>query len=81
LCFEDYAIPYGSGYVYYLPLDAELAKGLLSRATLIDAIRVGSHARDLFFIGHFYGISIKRRFGSTCVTIGIFLPSFYLLPY
>jgi hypothetical protein len=49
-------------------------------ATLIDAIAVGSLRQDLFFIGHFYGISINGVLGALCL-FGIFLPSFYLLPY
>jgi chromate transporter len=54
------AILYGSGYVLFVLLDAELvAKGLLSRATLIDAIAEGSLRQDLFFIGHFMGYQLN----------------------
>jgi hypothetical protein len=54
-----------------------LQKALLSRATLIDAIAVAVYAGPVF-IGHFW---ISLNGFCTCFTIGIFLPSFYLLPY
>ena len=72
------AILYGSGYVLFAFLDAELvAKGLLSRATLIDAIAVGQFTPGPVFSSvTFIGYQLKGIMGAIVSTIGIFLPSF-----
>ncbi|MFV8352961.1 chromate efflux transporter [Flavobacterium sp. XS2P14] len=72
------AILYGSGYVLFAFLDAELvAKGLLSRATLIDAIAVGQFTPGPVFSSvTFIGYQLNGVLGALVSTIGIFLPSF-----
>jgi chromate transporter len=72
------AILYGSGYVLFAFLDAELvAKGLLTRSQLIDAIAVGQFTPGpLFSSVTFIGYQINGITGATVSTIGIFLPSF-----
>jgi len=72
------AILYGSGYVLFAFLDAELvATGLLSRQQLIDAIAVGQFTPGpLFSAVTFIGYQISGLKGALVSTIGIFLPSF-----
>jgi chromate transporter len=72
------AILYGSGYVLFAFLDAELvAKGLLSRRELIDAIAVGQFTPGPVFSSvTFIGYQINGLSGAVVSTIGIFLPSF-----
>ncbi|MFC0773775.1 chromate efflux transporter [Terrimonas alba] len=72
------AILYGSGYVLFAFLDAELvARGLLSRQQLIDAIAVGQFTPGPVFSSvTFIGYQINGLTGATVSTIGIFLPSF-----
>jgi chromate transporter len=72
------AILYGSGYVLFAFLDAELvAKGLLSRPQLIDAIAVGQFTPGpLFSSVTFIGYQLNGLTGAAVATIGIFLPSF-----
>lgn len=72
------AILYGSGYVLFAFLDAELvATGLLSRQQLIDAIAVGQFTPGpLFSSVTFIGYQISGLKGALVSTIGIFLPSF-----
>jgi chromate transporter len=72
------AILYGSGYVLFAFLDAELvAKGLLSRQQLIDAIAVGQFTPGPVFSSvTFIGYQINGFWGAIVSTIGIFLPSF-----
>ena len=72
------AILYGSGYVLFAFLDAELvAKGLLSRQQLIDAIAVGQFTPGPVFSSvTFIGYQINGLGGAVVSTIGIFLPSF-----
>lgn len=72
------AILYGSGYVLFAFLDAELvSKGLLSRTTLIDAIAVGQFTPGPIFSSvTFIGYQINGLSGAIVATIGIFLPSF-----
>ena len=72
------AILYGSGYVLFAFLDAELvARGLLSRQQLIDAIAVGQFTPGPVFSSvTFIGYQINGLTGATIFTIGIFLPSF-----
>lgn len=72
------AILYGSGYVLFAFLDAELVTaGLLSRQQLIDAIAVGQFTPGPVFSSvTFIGYQINSWTGALVATIGIFLPSF-----
>ncbi|HEY3370792.1 MAG TPA: chromate efflux transporter [Prolixibacteraceae bacterium] len=72
------AILYGSGYVLFAFLDAELVTtGLLSRQQLIDAIAVGQFTPGPVFSSvTFVGYQINGWTGALVSTIGIFLPSF-----
>ena len=72
------AILYGSGYVLFAFLDTELvAKGIISRQQLIDAIAVGQFTPGpLFSSVTFIGYQINNFAGALTATIGIFLPSF-----
>lgn len=72
------AILYGSGYVLFAFLDAELvSKGLLSRTTLIDAIAVGQFTPGPIFSSvTFIGYQMNGLSGAIVATIGIFVPSF-----
>lgn len=72
------AILYGSGYVLFAFLDAELvATGLLSRTQLIDAIAVGQFTPGPVFSSvTFIGYQINGFSGALLSTIAIFLPSF-----
>jgi chromate transporter len=72
------AILYGSGYVLFAFLDAELvAKGLLSKQQLVDAIAVGQFTPGpVFSSATFIGWQIGGVGGAVAATIGIFLPSF-----
>ena len=72
------AILYGSGYVLFAFLDAELvATGLLTRQQLIDAIAVGQFTPGPVFSSvTFIGYQINGLSGAVVATIAIFLPSF-----
>jgi chromate transporter len=72
------SILYGSGYVLFAFLDAELvAKGLLSRQQLIDAIAVGQFTPGPVFSSvTFVGYQMNGLTGAILATLGIFLPSF-----
>ncbi|WP_281989825.1 chromate efflux transporter [Aquimarina aggregata] len=72
------AILYGSGYVLFAYLDAELVtKGLLSRSELIDAIAVGQFTPGpVLSTATFIGYQLAGFWGAVAATIGIFLPSF-----
>ncbi len=72
------SILYGSGYVLFAFLDAELvAKGLLTKQQLIDAIAVGQFTPGpVFSSATFIGYQIGGIPGAIAATIGIFLPSF-----
>ena len=72
------SILYGSGYVLFAFLDAELvAKGLLSKQELADAIAVGQFTPGpVFSSATFVGWQIAGMSGAVMATIGIFLPSF-----
>ncbi|MBA2498440.1 MAG: chromate efflux transporter [Chitinophagaceae bacterium] len=72
------AILYGSGYVLFAFLDAELvAKGFLSKQTLVDAIAVGQFTPGpVFTAATFIGWQLGGWGGALAATIGIFLPSF-----
>jgi chromate transporter len=72
------AILYGSGYVLFAFLDRELvAKGLLTRPILIDAIAVGQFTPGPVFSSvTFIGWQMGGWQGAALATIAIFLPSF-----
>ena len=72
------AILYGSGYVLFAFLDTELvAKGIISRQQLMDAIAVGQFTPGPVFSSvTFIGYQINNFQGALIATIGIFLPSF-----
>lgn len=72
------AILYGSGYVLFAFLDAELvSRGLLSKQQLTDAIAVGQFTPGpVFSSATFIGWQLQGFPGAAAATIGIFLPSF-----
>jgi chromate transporter len=72
------SILYGSGYVLFAFLKAELVdKGLLSNQQLTDAIAVGQFTPGpVFSSATFIGWQIGGIGGAAAATIGIFLPSF-----
>jgi len=72
------AILYGSGYVLFAFLDAELVStGWLTRTQLIDAIAVGQFTPGpVFSAVTFIGYQINGLSGAIVSTLGIFLPSF-----
>jgi len=72
------SILYGSGYVLFAFLDAELVtKGLLTRTELIDAIAVGQFTPGPVFSSvTFVGYQINGVSGALVSTLAIFLPSF-----
>lgn len=72
------AILYGSGYVLFAFLDSELvAKGLLSRKVLIDAIAVGQFTPGPVFSSvTFIGWQMGGWQSAALATLAIFLPSF-----
>jgi len=72
------AVLYGSGYVLFAFLDTELvAKGIISRQQLIDAIAVGQLTPGpVFSSATFIGYQINNAAGALAATIGIFLPAF-----
>jgi chromate transporter len=77
------SILYGSGYVLFAFLDAELvARGLLSRQELIDAIAVGQFTPGpVFSSATFIGWQLGGPYGAVAATIGIFLPSFLFVAF
>ena len=72
------AILYGSGYVLFAYLDAELVStGLLSRSELIDAIAVGQFTPGpVLSTATFIGYQLSGIWGAIAASVGIFLPSF-----
>lgn len=79
--FKVAALLYGSGYVLFAYLDAELvSKGLLTRQELIDAIAVGQITPGpVLSTATFIGWQLNGFLGALIATIGIFLPSFFLV--
>jgi chromate transporter len=77
------SILYGSGYVLFAFLDAELVmKGWLSKQQLIDAIAVGQFTPGpVFSAATFIGWQLGGFWGATAATVGIFLPSFLLVAF
>ena len=72
------AILYGSGYVLFAYLDAELVStGMLSRQELIDAIAIGQFTPGpVLSTATFIGYQLNGIWGALAATAGIFLPSF-----
>jgi len=72
------AILYGSGYVLFAYLDAELvSRGWLTRTELIDAIAVGQFTPGpVLSTSTFIGYQLSGFLGALAATTGIFLPSF-----
>jgi chromate transporter len=72
------SILYGSGYVLFAFLDSELvAKGMLTRTQLVDAIAVGQFTPGPVFSSvTFIGWQMNGMQGAILATIGVFLPSF-----
>lgn len=72
------AVLYGSGYVLFAYLDAELVvRGWLSRAQLIDAVAVGQFTPGpVLSTATFIGYQLGGINGALAATAGIFLPSF-----
>jgi len=72
------SILYGSGYVLFAFLDAELVQaGYMSRAQLIDAVAVGQITPGpVFSAVTFIGYQINGLSGALVSTVAIFLPSF-----
>ena len=72
------SILYGSGYVLFAYLDAELVtRGLLTRAELIDAIAIGQFTPGpVLSTSTFIGYQLSGFSGALVTTTGIFLPSF-----
>lgn len=72
------ALLYGSGYVLFAFLDAELVmNGLLTRQELIDAIAVGQFTPGpVLSTATFIGWQMGGFQGALAATVGIFLPSF-----
>jgi chromate transporter len=77
------AILYGSGYVLFAFLDAELVtKGIISHRQLIDAIAVGQFTPGPVFSSvTFIGYQVNGISGAVISTIGIFLPSFLFVAF
>ncbi len=72
------SILYGSGYVLFAFLDAELVtSGILSRQQLVDAIAVGQVTPGpVFSSATFIGWQVGGVEAAILATVGIFLPSF-----
>lgn len=72
------AVLYGSGYVLFAYLDAELvARGWLSRPELIDAIAVGQFTPGpVLSTATFIGYQLTGVGGAIAASVGVFLPSF-----
>jgi chromate transporter len=72
------AVLYGSGYVLFAFLDAELVtRGLLTRQELIDAVAVGQFTPGpVLSTATFIGWQLDGPWGALLATLGVFLPSF-----
>lgn len=72
------AILYGSGYVLFAYLDAELVTaGFMTRQELLDAIAVGQFTPGpVLSTATFIGYQLTGFWGAVAASVGIFLPSF-----
>jgi chromate transporter len=79
--FKVGALLYGSGYVLFAFLDAELVNsGMLTRQELIDAVAVGQFTPGpVLSTATFIGWQLNGFWGAVAATVGIFLPSFILV--
>lgn len=75
------AVLYGSGYVLFAYLDAELVtRGWMSRQQLIDAVAIGQFTPGpILSTATFVGYQLNGFWGAVAATLGIFLPSFFLV--
>ncbi|MBB3698539.1 chromate efflux transporter [Flammeovirga yaeyamensis] len=75
------AVLYGSGYVLFAYLDAELVQiGWLTRGELMDAIAIGQFTPGpVLSTATFIGYQLGGVLGAILATLGIFLPSFFLV--
>jgi len=75
------AILYGSGYVLFAYLDAELVQqAIMTRVQLIDAIAVGQFTPGpVLSTSTFIGYQLGGWQGAIAATVGIFLPSFFFV--
>jgi chromate transporter len=75
------SILYGSGYVLFAYLDAELVEtGIMTREALLDAIAIGQFTPGpVLSTATFVGFQIDGFWGAIAATSGIFLPSFLLV--
>lgn len=75
------AVLYGSGYVLFAYLDAELVStGWLSQQQLMDAVAVGQFTPGpVLSTATFIGYQLNGFWGAMAATTGIFLPSFLLV--
>ena len=72
------AVLYGSGYVLFAYLDAELvSNGWFTRQQLLDAVAVGQFTPGpVLSTATFVGYQLAGFWGAVAATVGIFLPSF-----
>lgn len=72
------SVLYGSGYVLFAYLDAELvANGWLTRQELMDAVAVGQFTPGpVLSTATFIGYQLTGFWGAIAATLGMFLPSF-----
>ncbi|MCO4814607.1 MAG: chromate efflux transporter [Flavobacteriales bacterium] len=72
------AVLYGSGYVLFAYLDAELVtSGFMTRPELLDAIAVGQFTPGpVLSTATFIGYQLTGFWGAIAASVGIFLPSF-----
>ena len=72
------AVLYGSGYVLFAYLDAELVdKGFLTQSQLLDAIAIGQFTPGpVLSTATFIGYQLSGFSGAMMASVGIFLPSF-----
>ena len=72
---------YGSGYVLFAYLDAELvSKGWLTSTELMDAIAVGQFTPGpILSTATFIGYQLTGLSGAILASVGLFLPSFLLV--
>lgn len=72
------AVLYGSGYVLFAYLDAELVdQGFLTQTQLLDAIAIGQFTPGpVLSTATFIGYQLNGFSGAIMASVGIFLPSF-----
>jgi chromate transporter len=72
------AVLYGSGYVLFAYLDAELVeKGWLTQQQLLDAVAIGQFTPGpVLSTATFIGYQLNGFSGALMASVGIFLPSF-----